>query len=119
MIYMIFFVLHNPDLSEEVYSAWEQSGIRGATILPSVGLDRLRQRAGLREDFPLMPGLADLFSRDEIRNQTLVTVVEGEELVDKVVEATQKVVGDLNLPNTGILAVLPVARAYGLERIDP
>jgi len=33
------------------------------------------------------------------------------------VAATQKVTGDLNLPNSGILSVLPVVRSYGLNRI--
>jgi len=34
-----------------------------------------------------------------------------------VIKATENLVGDLNLPNTGILTVLPVSRAYGLDRI--
>ncbi len=37
-------------------------------------------------------------------------------MVDKVVEATQSVIGDLNNPNTGILTVLPVVKTYGLNR---
>jgi len=39
-------------------------------------------------------------------------------MVEKVVKATESVIGDLNLPNTGILTVMPVVRAYGLNRID-
>ena len=37
-------------------------------------------------------------------------------MVDLVVEATEKIVGDLDAPNTGILVVLPVVQAYGLNR---
>jgi hypothetical protein len=36
--------------------------------------------------------------------------------VDKVVEVTQKIVGDLNDPNTGILCVIPLGKVYGLNR---
>jgi hypothetical protein len=44
-----------------------------------------------------------------------INVAHGEEMEDKVVAATQEITGDLNLPHTGTLLVLPIARAYGLE----
>jgi len=47
----------------------------------------------------------------------MFSVVKDEATVDKVVEVTEALVGNLNQPNTGILSVLPVTRALGLERI--
>jgi hypothetical protein len=44
----------------------------------------------------------------------VITLVHGEEMVDAIIDATQKITGDLNQPNTGVLAVLPVARLYGV-----
>lgn len=55
-------------------------------------------------------------TRAENQNRTLFTIVATEEWVDKVIAATQAITGDLNLPNTGFLVVLPVIRAYGLDR---
>jgi hypothetical protein len=49
-------------------------------------------------------------------NRTLFTVVQNDAMVDKVVKATEDVIGDLDLPNTGILTVLPISQAYGLMR---
>ena len=37
-------------------------------------------------------------------------------MLNKIVDATQSVVGDLNKSNTGILVVLPTAQVYGLEK---
>ena len=115
-MYMILFVLHNQDLLRDVMEAWEKEGVNGITILLSTGLQRLRASDVLREDLPLIPSLEDLIRQEETTNRTLFTIVKDDEMVDRVVAATQSITGDLNLPNTGILTVLPVARAYGLDR---
>jgi nitrogen regulatory protein P-II 1 len=116
MIYLILLVLHETVCLDEVLIAWEECQVNGVTILPSTGLARLRQKTALREDLPLIPSIEDIFQHVEDSSRTLFTVVQSEEMVDKVVAATQNITGDLNLPNTGILVVLPVVRAYGLDR---
>ncbi len=115
-MYLILFVLHNPDQLDDILHAWEACGVSGITLLPSTGLRRLRSSAALRDDLPLIPSLSDLLSPEQDLNRTLFTVVPDEASVDQVVAATQEVTGDLDEPDTGILVVLPVARAYGLNR---
>jgi nitrogen regulatory protein PII len=115
-MFMILFVLHDQGLLRDVLEAWEKAGVNGITILPSTGLKRLQSGDVLREDMPLIPSLEDLIQQEERLNRTLFTIVKDDEMVDKVVAATQAITGDLNLPNTGILTVLPVLKAYGLDR---
>ncbi len=43
-MYMIMLVLDNPDQLDAVLEAWEGIGIRGATIVESTGIQRLRRR---------------------------------------------------------------------------
>jgi len=117
-MYMVMFVLHDPSFLKEVLEAWDAAGVSGVTIFPSTGLRRLQSLDVLREDIPLIPSLEDLLQQEERLNRTLFTIVEGDEMVDKVVNATQSVIGDLNNPNTGILSVLPVVKTYGLNRKD-
>jgi nitrogen regulatory protein PII len=115
-MFMILFVLHDQNLLQDVLDAWEKAGVGGITVLFSTGLKRMQSRDVLREDLPLIPSLDDLVAQEEHFNRTLLTVVHDDAMVDAVVAATQAITGDLNLPNTGILTVLPVARAYGLDR---
>lgn len=114
MNYMVLLVLHSPELCDDLLEAWEAAGVSGVTILASSGLGRLR--AVVREDLPIFPSLHDLLGREEVQNRTLLTIVEDDSLVNKLVQVTQEITGDLNLPNTGILVVLPVAQVYGLHR---
>lgn len=113
---LILFVLDDPEMVEEVLDAWEEVGVRGATVLHSTGLGRIRKGLGYRDDLPLIPSLENLLDHDISYSRTILTVVKEEEMVDQVVEATQRLIGDLSQPNTGVLVVLPVARAYGLNK---
>lgn len=45
-----------------------------------------------------------------------MTVIHDEGLIEKLVEQTEKVVGSLDDPDTGVLFVLPVMRAYGIKK---
>ena len=114
-MYLILFVLDNPDQLEELLNAWEQAGTGGATVLVSTGLRRLTD-SGFRDDVPLMPGLDDFYKHIEDYHRTLFTIVKDDATLEKVVAATQSVAGDLNQPNTGILVVMPTVRVYGLEK---
>jgi len=42
--------------------------------------------------------------------------VPDDAIVPALVRATEEVVGDLNEPNNGILAVLPISQVYGLRK---
>ena len=114
-MYLILFVLDNPDKLEELLDAWEEAGTRGATVLVSTGMHRISE-GGIRDDIPLMPGLDDFYKRTEDYHRTLFTIVKDDDVLQKIVEATQKVVGDLNQPKTGILVVMPATQVYGLEK---
>lgn len=115
-MFMIVLILNNPDQCQTVMNAWEEAGAPGVTLLPSTGLGRIRAKLGLNEDIPLMPSLEDFMQHEESLHRTLITIVRPRELVDAIVRATQNELGDLNRPNTGILVVLPVIEAYGLDR---
>jgi nitrogen regulatory protein P-II 1 len=114
-MYLILFVLDNPDKLEELLDAWENAGTRGATVLSSTGMHRLNAGV-IRDDIPLIPGLDDFYKRVEDYHRTLFTIVKDDDVLQKIVDATQKVVGDLNQPNTGILVVMPATQVYGLEK---
>jgi len=111
------FVLHDTSKLEDVMKGWNDAGVNGITILLSTGYRSITKSNILREDMPLIFNFEDIKQHEECTNRTLLSVVKDESIVDKVVEVTQKLVGDLNQPNTGILTVIPVARAYGMDRV--
>ncbi len=112
MAYLVVFVVDDPGECTSILESWEAVGVTGVTILESTGLGRLK-RAGLRDDIPLMPSIRDLIKSREVHHRTLLSIVDDQETVDKMVAAVQEVIGDLSQANTGILFVVPVLQVYG------
>ncbi len=114
MHHMVLLVLDDVDHCTPVLDAWEAAGVPGITILESTGLGRVR-KSGFRDDLPLFPSFADLMKTREEHHRTLFTVVDSEDMVDRLIKVTQQITGGLDAPNRGVLFVLPVARAIGLN----
>jgi len=115
-MYLVVFVLHDPEKVDRLMDAWEKAGVTGATILYSSGLGRMRG-SNWMDDIPLFPSFGSLTAHEEFFSRTLFTVVETETIVDRLIEVTESVVGALRQPETGFLVVLPVLRTYGMDKI--
>ncbi|MGD8398844.1 MAG: hypothetical protein PVG11_08305 [Anaerolineae bacterium] len=114
MAHLLVLVLDNIEQCPDVLDAWEEAGVPGVTILESTGLNRVRE--GIRDDYPLMPSLRSLLVGQETHHRTLFSVVEDEAILERAIAATERVVGDLSQPYTGLLFVVPVSRVLGLAK---
>ena len=117
MAHLVVFVLDDLEQCPQVLDAWDEAGALGVTILESTGLRRVRGM--MRDDVPLLPSLLDVLASREFHHRTLFSVIEDEATLERVVAATERVVGDFSRHHTGLLFVLPVTRVLGLERRDP
>jgi len=115
MIYLVVFVLDDPDRSQDVLDAWESAGAKGITILESTGLGRVR-RDGIRDDLPLIPSLSEFFKSFETHNRTFFSVVDDLDTAHNLVGVVQNITGDLDKPNSGLLFIAPLVEAYGLNK---
>ncbi len=118
MYYLVTLVIDDINSTHEVLDAWEQAGVGGITILDSTGIARLSATQGYRDDMPLMPSLRSLLHTREEHHRTIFSIVEGEEKVEQLIEATQTVIGQLHEPDTGILFALPLSHVVGFARRD-
>ena len=99
---MVMFVLDDPDMLDAVLDGWRAIGVSGATIFETSGQYRRQQQTrpvGARYAFGLPRGL-----RSEMGNYTLFAVVPDEATVRACLAAAERVVGDLDGPDTGVLA---------------
>ncbi|MCX8024250.1 MAG: hypothetical protein N3A60_03510 [Thermanaerothrix sp.] len=116
-MFLVLYVLNDPENLDALLDAWEEVGVSGVTILLSKGLVRFRESGGVwREDFPLFPSLENFKEHIENTNRTLFSIVEDEAMVERLAKATEQVVGNFNQPGAGVMAVIPLARVYGLKK---
>ena len=116
MAFLVVLIINDPEDCPALLDAWEEAGVSGLTILESSGLGRVR-KAGMRDDMPLMPSLQNIFGSSEVHHRTLMSVVENQEMVDRLVRISRELMGDLEEPNSGFLFVVPVTEVYGLRDI--
>lgn len=114
-MYLVMYISHDIDQANAVLHEWLNVGVEGATIIESAGM---RQLAGghLRDDLGIMPTLASVLRDNEIHHRTLFSAIRDEGLLQKVVQATTAYVGDWSQADVGVLLVLPMLQAYGIEK---
>jgi len=111
-MYMLMFVLDDPEKLDAVLDAWDEIGVSGVTIIESTGINRRRQARLVGTT--IMAGINRLMTGDQEMHFTLFTIVESEAIAQNCIQAAEKVVGDLDEPNTGVLAIWPIAMVKGV-----
>jgi hypothetical protein len=115
-MHMVLFVLDDPGLLDRVLDAWDAIGVTGVTIIESTGINRLRRAHQVGT--PFMAGINRLMSGDQEMHYTLLTIVRHEGMVERCVSAAEEIVGDLNTPNSGVLAAWPLAYVKGVPSLS-
>ena len=112
---LLLVILDNMDVVPALLARWRELGVSGTTILRSLGAYNTAswlERVGLG-----MLGRA--FESEEIRQRTLISVIENDDLLEQAIAEAEHIVGGFGEPNTGVLFVLPVSRALGLKKHLP
>lgn len=105
-------ILDDPARIWEVLDAWTEMGVPDATIFDSTGLHRAQT---WRDDVPLFPSVHDLLESTEAHHRTIWSVVSDGVDLDELAKATEKIVGPLDEPHTGILFAIPIVKSWGLR----
>lgn len=112
-MYVLFIVLNEPEYLSEVLYTMKRIGIRGATVVESMGASAISKDI---YDIPLIGGLMKSLDGDTHFNKTIFSVIEREEQVECAMKHIEKIIGgDMKKANKGIMFVLPVTHMRGGE----
>jgi len=114
----VFLVTANVEMGLEVAEAWQAAGAPGVTIIDGYGLRRLQEKsAGL--DLPPIVSMAAILRQAEEQTTQIIFSITEDGLVETLIEAAQRVLGDLEAPQNGIAFVMPVDQVVGLRWHGP
>ena len=108
---MIMFVLDDPNKLEQVIARWDAVGFHGATVVESTGIHRIQ--AG-KKRLPMRYGMGMVSQGQHVGHFTLFMIVQRSEDVQLLIKAAEEVVGDLDNPNTGVMASWPLDVVKGV-----
>jgi nitrogen regulatory protein PII len=110
---LLFYILNNPELLDEVLEVFLEMGLKGATVVDSVGMGRI-----LAQDVPIFAGLRLFLPSSTPGNKTILTLVP-EDIVDELIKEIERVCDSpLDQPGTGIAFTVPVDKVYGLAKME-
>ena len=112
-MYVLFVVLNEPEYLSEVLFTMKKLGIRGATVIDSMGASVVNKDI---YSIPVFGGLMKSIDGATHFNKTIFSVIEREEQVESAMRYIEKIIGgDMKKPNKGIMFVLPVTHMRGGE----
>jgi CBS domain-containing protein len=112
---LLLIILNDPSVLPDLLEVWQKIGVPGPTILKSVGGHASRtwlDRVGLGSP-------NKLFEAKENQTRTVLAVFEDEELLAQAIAEAEQLVGGFDTPNSGVVFVLPVSQAIGLQKKYP
>ncbi|MBN2268716.1 MAG: hypothetical protein JXC35_04745 [Acholeplasmataceae bacterium] len=109
---LIIFIMNRVEKLDKLIRELHQKGIKGATILSSTGM---AQKLLANEDTAFIGSLKALFDNPRVESKVIMTVVK-EDQIGIVYQAIEDIVGDLSLPNTGIVFTVDVAQVKGYTK---
>ena len=107
---LLIFVLNKEEHLDEVLELFVELGVRGATVIDSVGMGRL-----LTHNIPIFAGFTSMMQDNRPFNKTIFTVID-ESLLGDIVKGIESIIGSLDEPGTGILMTSPLDSVHGLAK---
>ena len=111
-MHMLMAVINDSSKVVHILDEFVRIGVRGSTVIESIGMARMTT-----ENVPLFSRFAEL-GGSERHNKTIFAVIEGDELVDEAINVISGIVGDLSLPDTAVVFILPVERSVGIRKVE-
>lgn len=110
---LLVLILKEMDKLEVILRSLQTVGASGATVLSSQGIGR--KHAQEAHTMPVMGSLEAYLSCDREQSKTILCALE-DERVPEAIFSIEKILGDLNVPDKGLLMVLPIEDIKGIRR---
>ncbi len=118
-MFMVLYVSKDVEQASEMLDVWVKAGIKGVTILESAGMQSAAAAGGIRGDVGIVFSLRTLLKSQEIHHRTIFSAIKDPETLERVLQASRAYIGDWSRPDVGILLVLPIVQAFGLDKQFP
>lgn len=111
-MHLLIAIINNPDNVIDILDEFFKVDIKGSTVMDSQGMAHM-----IADHVPFFSRFAE-FGQDPAKNKTIFVVIHSKECLEKAIGAIEKIVGDLNKPDTGIVMTLPIDFIKGLVKTE-
>ncbi len=108
---LLILILKKVELMEPLLKKLAEAGVKGGTILEGTGM--AKELVNM-EDLPIFGMLRMLLAEDIKANSKVMLFVLDDSAALEARKTIKKVIGDINVPNTGIMFSVPITFVEGL-----
>ncbi len=108
---LVYVILKQTDKVDDLMVALANNGIKGATILESTGMAKSLYKL---ENIQTMDLLRQILQKEDANASRTVLILVNDDMVETVRSTVKEIMGDLSLPNAGIIFAVPVTFAEGI-----
>lgn len=108
---LLLVVLNKTEYLDTVLKELAENGVSGGTIVNSKGMGTELMRV---EEFVFFGSLRRSVNPEHVNNLTLLFALE-EAQIELAINCIEKIVGDFNNPDTGVVMVLPLEYVKGIK----
>ncbi|WP_022851010.1 P-II family nitrogen regulator [Limisalsivibrio acetivorans] len=105
---LVIIVLNKTELLEEVIEYFVESGVKGGTVVDSVGMGKI-----FAYDIPIFAGFRDLMVGTRANNKTILTTID-DALAEDFMEGLDRII-HFDEPGTGVAFLQDIHKTYGLS----
>lgn len=109
-MHLLIAVINDPDKVVDILDEFYKVDVKGATVIESKGMAHI-----IADHIPFFSRFAE-FGNDPSINKTIFLAIESNHCLNIAIDAIEKVVGDLNKPDTGIVMTIPIDFCKGLVK---
>ncbi len=103
-MYLLFAVIENEDLLDELITGWMDLGISGATVIETTGALQL-----ITQHVPIFAGLRSLTSGGGRHNKTIFTAINNKDTLNLAIAFMEDLFRKTEKPHQGIYFVTPLS----------
>src|SRR5262249_18644628 len=112
---LVILITSQVDKGHQIGEAWQQAGAPGVTFIEGYGLRRMQEASRSLELLPGVTSMLEVLREQEETSLIVLSVVDDDTIVNRLLDETGKILGDLLLPHTGVAFVLDVERSIGVR----
>ncbi len=112
---LLVLILNKTNRLEDVLHKFNEIGIKGATVIDSMGVGRTMADHIDSSNFAIIYSLRKMVDGGRPYNKTILSVIEND-LEQAAFDGVNEVLGDLHQPGMGIMFTLPIDGVSGLPK---
>lgn len=115
MAKLVVLITAQLDSAQQIAEAWREAGAPGATLIESYGLRQLQDVAKTTEILSGMISMVEILRDTRETSLMVLTLASDDAIVSELFRATERILGNMEEPDNGILFSLDVERAVGIR----